>query len=96
VRIAAIGELLARGPSINEGLWNNPEASAEIRSIARVAPTGDLAEIRNGRIFIRGRLKDVLVLSNEKKLPPQDVELANPRGWSFEQGIPDRRRPGRS
>src|SRR4029077_11388491 len=49
--------------------------------------TGDLAEIRDGRIFIRGRLKDVLVLSNGEKLPPQDVELAILGDETFEQGI---------
>src|SRR5256885_11297859 len=49
--------------------------------------TGDLAEIRKGRIFIRGRLKDVLVLSNGEKLPPQDVELAILGDGVFEQGI---------
>src|SRR5256885_13272693 len=49
--------------------------------------TGDLAEIRKGRIFIRGRLKDVLVLSNGEKLPPQDVEIAILGDGVFEQGI---------
>ena len=37
---------------------------------------GDLGEWRDGRLAIRGRLKDVLVLSNGEKLPPQEVELA--------------------
>src|SRR5438094_6334665 len=74
VRIAANGELVARGPSIMKGYWTNPEASA--KSLVREGwlHTGDLAEIRDGRIFIRGRLKDVLVLSNGEKLPPQEVE----------------------
>src|SRR5256885_15020457 len=49
--------------------------------------TGDLAEIRKGRITIRGRLKDVLVLSNGEKLPPQDVELAILGDAAFEQGV---------
>jgi long-chain acyl-CoA synthetase len=49
--------------------------------------TGDLAEIRDGKIFIRGRLKDVLVLSNGEKLPPQDVELAILGDPVFEQGV---------
>ncbi len=87
VRIAANGELLARGPSVMKGYWNNPEASA--RSLDREGwlHTGDLAEIRNGRIYIRGRLKDVLVLSNGEKLPPQDVELAILGDGVFDQGI---------
>src|SRR5216684_376609 len=87
VRIAAGGELLARGPSIMQGYWNNPEASAKSLDREGWLHTGDLAEIRDGRIFIRGRLKDVLVLSNGEKLPPQDVELAILGDGVFEQGV---------
>jgi len=87
VRVAVDGELLARGPSIMKGYWNNPEASAKSLDREGWLHTGDLAEIRDGRIFIRGRLKDVLVLSNGEKLPPQDVELAILGDGVFEQGI---------
>jgi long-chain acyl-CoA synthetase len=87
IRIAQNGELLARGPSIMKGYWNNPEASAKSLDREGWLHTGDLAEIRDGRIFIRGRLKDVLVLSNGEKLPPQDVELAILGDQIFEQAI---------
>jgi len=86
VRIAASGELLARGPNIMKGYWNNPEASAKSLEGGWLQ-TGDLAEIEDARIFIRGRLKDVLVLSNGEKLPPQDVELAILGDQVFEQVI---------
>jgi len=85
-RIAENGELLAKGPSVMQGYWNNPEASAKSLEGGWLH-TGDLAEIRGGRIFIRGRLKDVLVLSNGEKLPPQDVELAILGDPIFEQAI---------
>jgi len=87
VRIAADGELLARGPSVMKGYWNNPEASAKSLDREGWLHTGDLAEITGGRIYIRGRLKDVLVLSNGEKLPPQDVELAILGDATFEQGV---------
>jgi long-chain acyl-CoA synthetase len=87
VRIAADGELLARGPSVMKGYWNNPEATAKSLDPEGWLHTGDLAEIRDGRIYIRGRLKDVLVLSNGEKLPPQDVELAILGDASFEQAV---------
>src|SRR6266850_310600 len=87
VRIAADGELLARGPSVMKGYWNNPEASAKSLDREGWLHTGDLAEIRDDRIYIRGRLKDVLVLSNGEKLPPQDVELAILGDATFEQGV---------
>jgi len=86
VKIAANGELLAKGPSVMKGYWDNPEASAKSLEGGWLH-TGDLAEIRDGRIFIRGRLKDVLVLSNGEKLPPQDVELAILGDQTFEQAI---------
>ena len=87
VRIAADGELLARGRSIMKGYWSNPEASAKSLDREGWLHSGDLAEIQDGKIFIRGRLKDVLVLSNGEKLPPQDVELAILGDGVFEQGI---------
>jgi long-chain acyl-CoA synthetase len=87
VKIAASGELLVRGPTVMKGYWNNPEASAKALDREGWLHTGDLAEIRDGRIFIRGRLKDVLVLSNGEKLPPQDVELAILGDQTFEQAI---------
>jgi long-chain acyl-CoA synthetase len=86
-RIAADGELLARGPSVMKGYWNNPEASAKSLDREGWLHTGDLAEITDRRIYIRGRLKDVLVLSNGEKLPPQDVELAILGDATFEQGV---------
>ena len=85
-RIGGSGELQVRGPSIMKGYWNNPEASAKAIEGGWLH-TGDLAEIRDRRIFIRGRLKDVLVLSNGEKLPPQDVELAILGDQVFEQAI---------
>jgi len=85
-RIAGTGELLARGPNIMKGYWNNPEASAKSLADGWLH-TGDLAEIEDGLIYIRGRLKDVLVLSNGEKLPPQDVELAILGDPVFEQAI---------
>jgi len=87
VRLGAGGELLARGPSVMKGYWNNPEATAKSIDSEGWLHTGDLAEIRDGKIFIRGRIKDVLVLSNGEKLPPQDVELAILGDDIFEQGI---------
>jgi long-chain acyl-CoA synthetase len=86
VKIAENGELLVKGPSVMKGYWNNPEASAKSLDGGWLH-TGDLAEIRDGKIFIRGRLKDVLVLSNGEKLPPQDVEIAILGDQVFEQAI---------
>ena len=87
VRIGTGGELLARGPSVMKGYWNNPDATGKSIDGEGWLHTGDLAEILEGKIFIRGRLKDVLVLSNGEKLPPQDVEIAILGDGIFEQGM---------
>ena len=39
----------------------------------------------DGRVYIRGRAKDIIVMSNGEKLPPQDVEFAILRDPVFQQ-----------
>ena len=73
VKVTEDGELLTRGPHVMLGYWNNPEATRAALEDGWLH-TGDLVEMRNGRITIRGRAKDILVLSNGEKVPPQDVE----------------------
>lgn len=85
VRLSAQGEIQVRGPSVMLGYWANPEATARALDRDGWLSTGDLGEWRDGRLAIRGRLKDVLVLSNGEKLPPQDVELAILGDPAFEQ-----------
>jgi long-chain acyl-CoA synthetase len=85
VRLADGGELLARGSNVMQGYWRNAEATRAAIDGDGWLRTGDVAEIRNGRIYIRGRMKDIVVLSNGEKLPPHDVELAILRDPVFEQ-----------
>jgi long-chain acyl-CoA synthetase len=85
VRLSAQGEIQARGPSVMLGYWRNPEATTRALAPDGWLSTGDLGEWRDARLAIRGRLKDVLVLSNGEKLPPQDVELAILGDGGFEQ-----------
>jgi long-chain acyl-CoA synthetase len=85
VRVAPDGELLTRGPHVMLGYWQNPEATREALDAEGWLHTGDLVELREGRIYIRGRAKDILVLSNGEKLPPTDVETAIAADPVFEQ-----------
>ena len=85
VRLGEAGELLVRGPSVMLGYWNDPAATARVLDGERWLHTGDVAEFERGHIAIRGRLKDILVLSNGEKLPPQDAELAILGDGTFEQ-----------
>ncbi len=79
------GELVVRGGSVMLGYWRNPEATRALLDAQGWLHTGDLAEIRGGKIYIRGRAKDILVMSNGEKLSPQDVELALLHDPVFEQ-----------
>jgi long-chain acyl-CoA synthetase len=86
VQLSAQNELLVRGPNVMLGYWQDEAATARVLKNGWLH-TGDLAEMVDGRVAIRGRLKDILVLSNGEKLPPQDVELAILSDDVFEQGM---------
>ena len=85
VRLGDGGELLVKGRNVMLGYWKNPEATDAALTADGWLHTGDVAEIIDGRIYIRGRAKDVLVLSNGEKLPPQDAEFAILHDPVFEQ-----------
>jgi len=76
VRIGENEELLVKTPGMMLGYWNNHAATAEIIDADGWLHTGDQARIENGHIYITGRIKDILVLSNGEKIPPMDMELA--------------------
>lgn len=84
-RISDAGELLVRGPSVMQGYWRNPEATAKVLSADGWLNTGDIVEIRAGKIYIRGRSKDIIVLSNGEKFPPEEAEAALLDNPVFEQ-----------
>ncbi|MGM0594695.1 MAG: AMP-dependent synthetase/ligase [Pseudomonadota bacterium] len=85
VRIGADHELQVNSPGIMLGYWNNHKATAEMIGPDGWLNTGDQAAIRNGHIYITGRLKDILVLSNGEKIPPADMEMAIALEPLFEQ-----------
>ena len=76
VKIGEHDELLVRGPGVMLGYWNNHKATTEMIDPDGWLHTGDQARIEDGHIFITGRLKDILVLSNGEKIPPADMEMA--------------------
>jgi len=60
------------------GYWNNHAATAEAIDSDGWFHTGDQARIdeKTGHVYITGRLKDILIMSNGEKIPPTDIENA--------------------
>ncbi len=86
VMVGENDELLSRGPGNMLGYWNNHKATAQILNADGWLHTGDQARIgKNGHIYITGRIKDILILSNGEKVPPGDIETAILMDDIFEQ-----------
>jgi long-chain acyl-CoA synthetase len=85
VRIAAAGEILVRSPGLMTGYWNRPEDTALAIDEEGWLHTGDCGEVIEGRVFIRGRLKEILVTATGEKVSPSDMEAAIVQSPLFEQ-----------
>ncbi len=85
VRIGDNRELQVRAPSVMQGYWKRPEDTARIFTADGWLCTGDQAELRDGRIHIQGRIKEIIVTSTGEKVPPGDLELAITADPLFEQ-----------
>jgi long-chain acyl-CoA synthetase len=84
----AFGEnqaLLVRGPNVMMGYWRNPEATAQVLDAEGWLDTGDQAKMKDGFLYITGRIKEIIVLGNGEKVPPVDMEIAAQLDPLFEQ-----------
>ncbi|MFE9442316.1 fatty acyl-AMP ligase [Streptomyces sp. NPDC006602] len=76
-----VGEIWAAGASVAKGYWRNTLATRETfrATLAgrdgRFLRTGDLGFLRDGELFVTGRLKDLIVIDGRNHYP-QDLELS--------------------
>lgn len=85
VKLGDDDELLVKGPTVMQGYWGNEQASRAVIDEQGYFHTGDKAGIKDGHIFITGRLKEIIVMSNGEKVAPSDLELAISGDPLFEQ-----------
>jgi len=76
-----VGEIWVHSPSVAQGYWHQLERTAETfgASLADTGAgpflrTGDLGFMKNGELFITGRIKDLIIIRGKNHYP-QDIEL---------------------
>ena len=74
ISITEEGELIVKGPNVMQGYYNPPEN--DVSPIKKGwFHTGDVAHVDDdGYIFIKDRIKEIIVLSNGKNVAPQPIE----------------------
>lgn len=75
-KIGEKNELLVRSPSLMLGYWGDRKTSSEAFDASGWLKTGDIGHMEDGRLYIDGRLNEVLVLSTGKKAHPTQIEDA--------------------
>jgi acyl-CoA synthetase (AMP-forming)/AMP-acid ligase II len=75
-----VGEIWVSGPSVAQGYWNRPEETERtFRAHLNTGEgpflrTGDLGFLKDGELFVTGRLKDLIIIGG-RNLYPHDIEL---------------------
>lgn len=87
LRVGAEDELLVKSPGMMRGYLGEEEATAQTIDGEGWLHTGDQVRIEDGRLYITGRLKDIIVLSNGEKISPTDMEMAITGDALFEQAM---------
>lgn len=88
VRIGTDSELEVRGPNVMQGYWCDEAATRAALSEDGWLRTGDqVRQDEAGRLYITGRIKDIIVLNNGEKVPPSEMETAIGLDELFDQVV---------
>lgn len=69
------GELWAKGPNVMQGYYKEPELTRAVLTGDGWLKTGDLASVdKGGYVYIKGRVKSMIVRSNGENVYPEDIE----------------------
>jgi long-chain acyl-CoA synthetase len=87
VKIADNGEILVKSPSVTQGYYNKPEATAEA-FVDGWFRTGDVGQFdAEGFLRITDRIKNLIITSGGKNIAPQRIETMLARDYFIEQLI---------
>jgi long-chain acyl-CoA synthetase len=87
-------EILVRGPTVFDGYWKDPEATAAVMSDGWYR-TGDVGQYDGrGNLVLSGRTKNIIVLPNGLNVFPEDIENAL-QAAGLEQAVVLETAPGR-
>jgi long-chain acyl-CoA synthetase len=68
------GEILTKSPSVMLGYYHNDEATREMFTDDGWLKTGDLGYVKDQRIYITGRRKNLIILANGENVSPEELE----------------------
>ena len=68
------GEIQVRGENVMKGYYKNPEATATVFTDDGWLRTGDSGIMRGRRLFIKGRLKTMILTANGQNVYPEEIE----------------------
>lgn len=68
------GEIQVRGPSVMQGYYKLPEETANAFTEDGFLHTGDAGYIEDGHVYLSGRKKNIIVLSNGENISPEEIE----------------------
>lgn len=82
------GEICVKGPNVMLGYYKDPKATEEVFDEEGYFRTGDIGRLDDeGWIYITGRQKNVIILSNGKNVYPEEIELEISRVFGVNECI---------